>query len=63
MKIFGQLVRTVVTAIVPVAAVVDIVTMGGVYTGQNDGYDGPFELRKTYTGRAIQKLKDDAEEK
>lgn len=52
MKIFGQLVRTVVNvAVLPVAVVKDAITLGGVLV------DKP-----SYTGKAIDKLKDEARE-
>lgn len=54
MKLFGQIVRTVVnTALLPVAAVKDICTLGGIAT------DEP----KPYVVQQLQKLKDEAEEK
>lgn len=53
MKIFGQIVRTVVnTALLPVAVAKDVCTLGGVIT----------EQRKPYTAKAIEKLKDEASE-
>ena len=53
MKIFGQLVRTVVnTALLPVAVVKDVVTMGGVVT----------EDEKSATREALERLKDEASE-
>ncbi len=59
MKLFGQLIRTVVnTALVPVAVARDVVTLGGVLTGDND--DGRVE--DTHTAEAIQRLKDEAGE-
>lgn len=53
MKIFGQIVRTVVnTALLPVAVVKDVFTLGGVATGED----------KPYTAQAIEKIKDEASE-
>jgi hypothetical protein len=53
MKLFGQLVRTVVnTALIPVAVAKDVFTLGGVATGE----------REPYTAQQIQKLKDEARE-
>lgn len=53
MKIFGQLVRTVVnTVTLPVAVVKDAFTLGGIAT----------EQRKPYTMQHLEKLKRDAEE-
>jgi hypothetical protein len=53
MKLFGQLVRTVVnTALVPVAVVKDVLTLGGVATGEH----------KPYTVQQIERLKDEAGE-
>jgi hypothetical protein len=52
MKIFGQIVRTVVnTALLPVEVVKDVVTLGNV------GHD------QTHTGKRIEKLMTDADEK
>lgn len=54
MKLFGQIVRTVVnTALLPVAIVQDIVTLGGIVIGRDEAA----------TPGAIQRLKDEAEEK
>lgn len=51
MKLFGQVIRTVVnTALLPVAVAKDVVTLGGVVTDQ----------RKPYTQKQIEKLKDEA---
>lgn len=51
MKLFGQLVRTVVnTALVPVAVVKDVLTLGGIATEEDE----------PYTAQALQKLKDEA---
>lgn len=53
MKIFGQLVRTVVnTALLPVAVVKDVCTLGGVATGEPE----------PYTLQQLQKIKDEAGE-
>jgi hypothetical protein len=53
MKLFGQLVRTVVnTAVLPVAVVKDLYTLGGVATGED----------KPYTVQQLEKLKKEAEE-
>jgi hypothetical protein len=65
MKLFGQLVRTVVnTALVPVAVVADVVTLGGVVGGGNDPLEGAgeFQIGQTHTGRRLQTLKDEARE-
>jgi hypothetical protein len=52
MKLFGQLVRTVVNvAILPVAVVKDIVTLGGVASDHG-----------SYTVEQLKKIKDEAEE-
>jgi hypothetical protein len=51
MKLFGQLIRTAVnTALLPVAIIKDVVTLGNVTEP------------KTYTEMAVKKLKDEAEE-
>ena len=53
MKLFGQLIRTVVNVVaLPVAAVKDVVTLGGVVT----------EKAEPYSVTAIKKLKDEAGE-
>lgn len=53
MKLFGQIVRTVVnTALIPVAVVKDVATAGGVVTGR----------RESYTRERIETLKDEAQE-
>lgn len=53
MKIFGQVIRTVVNGVtLPVAVVQDAVTLGGIAT----------EQRKPYTLQALQQLKREAEE-
>lgn len=50
MRLFGQLVRTVVnTALLPVAVAKDIVTLGGILTDS-----------KPATVEAIERLKDEA---
>lgn len=52
MKLFGQLVRTVVnTALLPVAVVKDVVTLGNIASGD-----------KPYTAQQIEKLKEEAKE-
>ncbi|MGH2359706.1 MAG: hypothetical protein ACRDGM_04075 [bacterium] len=57
MKLFGQLVRTVVNvATLPVAVVKDALTMGGTLTEQNPDY----RAGDTYTAEALQRLKDEA---
>lgn len=53
MKLFGQVVRTVVnTALIPVAVAKDVLTLGGVATGEP----------APYTVQQIEKLKDEARE-
>lgn len=53
MKLFGQIVRTVVNvATLPVAITKDVVTLGGVIT----------EQRKPYTAQKLDDIKDDAAE-
>jgi hypothetical protein len=53
MKLFGQIVRTVVnTALLPVAVAKDVLTLGGVLT----------ENGEPYTVEAMKRLKDEAEE-
>lgn len=53
MKLFGQLVRTLVnTALLPVAIAKDVVTLGGVVT----------EDEKSATRQALEQLKDEASE-
>lgn len=55
MKLFGQIVRTIVNvAQLPVAVVKDVGTLGGVCT------KGTFE---PYTTEQLQKIKDEAREK
>ena len=52
MKLFGQLVRTIVnTALLPVAAIKDVVTLGGVITDEESALK-----------QALEQLKDEAEE-
>lgn len=54
MKIFGQLIRTVVnTVLVPVAVVQDIVTLGGTVLGDEPHCE---------TKEALERLKDEASE-
>ena len=53
MRLFAQVVRTVVNvAMLPVAVVKDVVTLGGVAT----------ENGRPYTVEALQRLKDEASE-
>lgn len=53
MKLFGQLIRTVVNvALLPVAVVKDVYTLGGVATDNGE----------PYTLEALKKLKDEASE-
>lgn len=53
MKLFGQLVRTAVNiALLPVAVVKDVVTLGGVAS----------EQQKPYTAQQIEKIKEEASE-
>lgn len=53
MKLFGQVIRTVVnTALVPVAVAKDVATAGGVLTNR----------RKSYTREQLEQLKDEAAE-
>jgi hypothetical protein len=53
MKLFGQLVNTLVNvATLPVAVVKDVFTLGGVATG-NDG---------SYTAEQMQRIKDEAQD-
>jgi hypothetical protein len=53
MKLFGQLVRTVVNvAELPLAVAKDVLTLGGVCTGRNE----------TYTREQVEKLVEEAEE-
>lgn len=53
MKLFGQVVRTLVNvAVLPVAVVKDVYTLGGVATDHGG----------TYTGEALHKVKDEATE-
>ena len=53
MKLFGQFVRTIVnTAMLPVAVVKDVATLGGVATDE----------RKPYTVQALEQLKREAQE-
>ena len=54
MKLFGQIVRTMVNiALVPVAVIEDVVTLGGTILG-----DAPH----CTTAEALQRLKDEASE-
>ena len=53
MKLFGQIVRTVVnTALVPVAVAKDVMTLGGVATGNGE----------SYTAEQLRRLKEEAQE-
>lgn len=53
MKLFGQIIRTVVnTTLLPVAVVKDVYTLGGVATEQD----------KSYTRQQLEKLAEDAQE-
>ena len=53
MKLFGQIVRTVVnTALLPVALAKDVITLGGVLT----------EDEKSAIRQALERLKDEASE-
>lgn len=53
MSLFGKLVRTVVNvATLPVAITKDVVTLGGVCTGE----------KETYTVKKLQQIKDEAED-
>lgn len=53
MKLFGQLIRTVVNVVeIPVALTKDALTLGGVITDQY----------KTYTRQQVEKLKEEAGE-
>lgn len=53
MKLFGQLVRTVVNvALLPVAAAKDVVTLGGILTDDDE----------SATRQALERLKDEAAE-
>ncbi|MGA7887621.1 MAG: hypothetical protein WCA44_17945 [Acidobacteriaceae bacterium] len=53
MSLFGKVVRTVVnTAVLPVAVVKDVFTLGGIAT--NNG--------TPYTAEQLQKIKDEAED-
>lgn len=54
MRLFGQIVRTVVNvALVPVAVVKDVVTVGGIFAGQEPN---------CATKEALQRIKDEAAE-
>lgn len=59
MKLFGQLIRTVVNvATLPVAVAKDVVTFGGAFSGENE----ELKARETAIAKALQKLKDEAGE-
>lgn len=54
MKLFGQIIRTVVNAtILPVEVVKDVVTLGGIMTEQD----------KSYTRQQLEKIAEEAQEK
>jgi len=54
MKLFGQIVKTVVnTALLPLAVVKDVVTLGGAASGET-------EVDMHASKRAIERLKDEA---
>lgn len=56
MKLFGQIIRTVVNVVeLPVAVAKDVLTLGGTVTNQNSCGTG-----QTYTRDQIEKLKRDA---
>ena len=58
MKLFGQIIRTVVNvATLPVAVVKDVITLGGTLTGDNN-----WSLDETFTAKKVQELKDEAKE-
>ena len=58
MKLFGQIIRTVVNVVtLPVAVVKDVITLGGTLTGDNN-----WSLDETFTAKKIQELKDEAKE-
>jgi hypothetical protein len=53
MSLFGKIVRTTInTALLPVAVVKDVVTLGGVATGKAE----------PYTSQQLEKIKDEAED-
>lgn len=53
MKLFGQIVRTVInTATLPLEVAKDVVTLGGVCTGED----------KTYTRKQLEKIAEEAQE-
>jgi hypothetical protein len=59
MKLFGQIIRTVVNvATLPVAVVKDALTLGGVATGDNANYD----LAGTHTAKKLDEIKREAKE-
>ena len=58
MKLFSQIIRTVVNvATLPVAVVKDVITLGGTLTGDNN-----WSLDETFTAKKVQELKDEAKE-
>lgn len=57
MRLFGQLVRTVVNvALIPVAVAADVATAGGIMSGHND----QGRADDTFLAKRIQQLKDEA---
>jgi hypothetical protein len=59
MKLFGQVVRTLVNvAVLPVEVARDALTGGGGLVGDNED----LRLRDTYTAKRLRKLKDEAQE-
>lgn len=53
MSLFGKIVKTVVNvAVLPVAVVKDVVTLGGVCTGEE----------QPYTTQQLEKIKEEADE-
>jgi hypothetical protein len=59
MKLFSQVVRTVVnTALVPVAIARDAITLGGTLTGDNVDY----RVEDTHTAKALDRVKREASE-
>ncbi len=58
MKLFSQIIRTVVNVVtLPVAVVKDVITLGGTLTGDNN-----WSIDETFTAKKIQELKDEARE-
>lgn len=59
MKIFGQIVRTIVNvATLPVAIVKDVTTLGGTLTGDNRDYSAGG----THTAKKLEQIKEEADE-